>query len=218
MKLMNMMAISLALTTTAAGAAPASRAEAARHATAASLSELRALDRPEIRQALGFSAPAELDRAGAEPLLPVYMVRLDALRAYRGDSGVGSVLTDTETAVAIVTVDGHATSSILLRRQADRWKTVRIGGANRAKLIHGVQTELARLHGVSPSSMFIVDVPALMHEFIGFRRGDQVMLAPVFPTGISGMDPGRAQQADLVLGALVPAARAYKEARPAPSK
>jgi hypothetical protein len=207
-----------ALAASTAGAASAMRSGPDHtEAVSASLHKLQTIQGSTALRAMGFSSESEILRAEVDPPMPIYQIRLDRLRAYRGGGGAEGLLADTGTALSIVTVDAQARSSVLLQREASAWRVTRLGGANRAVLIGQAREQLAAL-GIERAGMFLVQIPSLGLEFIGYRQSRELMLAPVIEDQDLGLKAGRAARSEDVLASLVDVARAYREARPDTSR
>jgi hypothetical protein len=83
-----------------------------------------------------------------------------------------------------------------------KWQVVRIGEASRAAAIDPVTGALVSSRGVSANSTFLVQVPGLPVEFVGFRAGSNVELASLWDSPGLRVAAGRAQAAEEVLASV----------------
>lgn len=176
------------------------------------LYDLQEVEQERVYRSLGFQSESEVARAESTSPLRVYTIRLDALRDYKG--GGSDMMTDTGTALSIVLVDGQPRTTVTLKEESGAWTTVRVGGGERAVLLDRSLTALLGERQIDRAQAFIVQVPALGLEFVGYSHSGGVRLAPISDAEELGLRAGRVRSLDDVLVSLVPAAKAYKEVRP----
>jgi hypothetical protein len=187
--------------TLAAAAAPA------RGAAADLVGRLRRSFDPKVGLFAGFRSPEDLDRARTGPSIPMYVVDTDPLGRYDGVSSADALLRPVPLTTQLVYVDGRVGSALVLRDDQGTWKPMRVGGANRAKLIDRVGAELARSYGVAPGALFLVDLPSLGVELLGYRTKGSTMLVALADVPELGLRGAQPVNAPALLASLAPFAK-----------
>src|SRR5262245_31985565 len=95
----------------------------ARAAGAISVAPARRVGTAEGLQRLARGDTADMREAQADAPVAVYMVRLDQLRAYDGQTDPASLLVDLQTAFYPVRLRGEVRSSVELHKEAGIWET-----------------------------------------------------------------------------------------------
>ncbi len=145
-----------------------------------SLETLKKLINKDNFKQMGFQSLEEVSVATLGEPLQDFMVRQDDLKKYAQGIDPNRMLTDTDLIIYPILVKGETRSSIEGFFQEGKWTATSFGSPNYIKSIMNQLTTLAGQHKVSPSSIFIVRVPALNYVFLGYRADLKLMLAPVF--------------------------------------
>lgn len=155
------------------------------------------VDEKNFRQ-FGFNSVQEA--ADATPGIPFqeFVVRLDELKKYQANPN--SLIRPTQRLVYPLMVSGQVRSALTRVKSGTQERTESLGGANFIRLLSQVRTTAARSSGLSTEKHFLVKIPALQMFFVGYRVGNQLMLAPA-------MDDSRFEFRN---GVGMPAARVFK--------
>jgi len=153
-------------------------------------------------QAMGFASAGEVKGAQLGSPLNLYNIGLDALRSYETSTDVNKLLVLSNESVYPVTVGGEVKSSVSIVKLENGYQVSSFGNA---KAI----ASLARFRQAAPSDEFIVRVPALNIQFLGRRLEGRVLLVPTMEDSRLKVAVGEAVPLDVVLGQLVPLAKAY---------
>lgn len=170
------------------------------------LEDVRQSAPAEQLRALGFQKVEEVQAATVEAGIPVYMIRLDQLREYTGGEA-SRLLVDLKTLEFPVTVAGQPRSLVEVRAVNGAWETARVGGGNKARILHGVRRQAIEANGMAESDFFEVRVPALNMIFLGHHDAAGLKLTPLLDDAPHALKAGRAEPAEQVLARLVPQAR-----------
>jgi hypothetical protein len=167
------------------------------------LTALRQLAATPNFRALGFTSSEEAARAQLGPRYEVFVIGLDALRAYRPEAPADSLLVASSETVFPVLVDGQVRSSMTVTRTPQGFAPTAFGAA---AMIRSTMGARGRAEGD-----FLVRVPALGLQFIGSRAEGRLLLTAVVADPRLQLPPGRPVPAETVLGQLVPLARAQND-------
>jgi hypothetical protein len=183
---------------TATGATGATRAEAA----TASLQKLARLATPQTT--LGFQSVSEAASASLAEPLPMIMVRLDALQAYRAGDDARPLLLEEGSFLYPVTVGGEVRSSVLVHKVNGDWKATQFGRANLAKFAHEGRKQVALARGVAESGVSLVEIPTLSTRMLAHDEKGVPMLTALLDV----------QGTDLRAGVTRPAADVFAKLQP----
>ena len=215
----------IAATAAAVGAAPALQRDAAslenpRFTDVAKLQDLgaaagkgltqyRCLVDAESYKDLGLPDVASAAKAGLGTPKRDFIIRLDALQAYKPGADVEALLVDTKIVHYPVVVAGKPAGSISLANQKGKWELVSVGDVQRTNLRKASIDNSVKRFAKAEEDHFIVRIPALNLEFTAFRdRADALQLASVSDNPMAGLTAGEAEPAAKVLARLLPLALA----------
>lgn len=138
-----------------------------------------------------------------------FIIRLDALKAFKAGADVEALLVDTKIVHYPLVVGGKAVSSLSLHSEKGAWTMISAGDAERTNLRKRSIDNSIKRFAKAEEDHFIVRVPALNMEFTAFRdRADALQLASVSDNPMAGLTAGEAEPAAKVLARLVPMALA----------
>ncbi|NQT93331.1 MAG: hypothetical protein HQ559_11270 [Lentisphaerae bacterium] len=202
---MRYLAILLGIVLAVTPAAGADKEEMARDAQGA-LKTMRSLVTEQTYKLLGFDSPGEAETAKLGEPMQVFMVRLDDLREYKDGADVGDMLRGGDEYIFPVEVNRKTRASIVMMGK-DRMKAVAFGWPNRTRLLTEYRGMVAERAKVSPSSIFVVRIPALNRYFVAFEDEEgMLMMAPILDDAGLGVKAGEILSADRIFEALLPEA------------
>lgn len=175
---------------------------------AQALGTLQKIGKQTNGKAMGFESGDEMANAKLGEPLSVFMVELEALRAYRAGSDPNQMLKPIDKVIYPVSANDQVRSSIVLQKGKEGWKASDFGGANFARLITRARDESAKATNLAATAYFVVQVPALNAYFLGYRQDGKLMLASVID------DP----EMNLRAGASLPAEQVFDQLRPLAEK
>lgn len=139
-----------------------------------------------------------------------FLIRLDALKAYRAGQDPEALLVDTRLVHFPVQVDGKTRGSLTFARGEKAWSLVSVGEENRSDLREKAIGASIRRFARGAEAHFIVRIPALRLEFTAFRDGNGALqLASITDHVQAGLVAGEAEAATRVLPRLVPLAKSH---------
>ncbi len=167
----------VAVSSAAASTPPVAKSYAT-HASAASdsLSTLRELvaKNPQLR---GFQSAAEADGAALALALPVYMVGINDLLAFRKGDNPNGLLFDKKEVMYPITVNGDVRSSVIVRQSDDgTWGVAIFGRGPVAKAAHEGRSALAAKRGTAQSDVSLIEIPMLGVRLLGNSEKGALML------------------------------------------
>ncbi len=173
------------------------------------LEQFRSLADAESFRDLGLSDVASAAKAGLGTPKRDFIIRLDALQAFKAGGDIEALLVDTRIVHYPIVVDGKAISSISMVSQEGKWETVSVGDAQRTSLRRRAIDNSVKRFAKAEEDHFIVRIPALNMEFTAFRdRSDALQLASVSDNPKAGLIAGEAEPAAKVIPRLLPLALA----------
>jgi hypothetical protein len=152
---------------------------------------------------IGFDSPADARAAQTAAPLPVFMVRLDHLQAYREGQAPESLLVDLERVFYPVHVGGVIRSSMELSHEGGTWVVSSLGDKTEARMVHEARAQAERAAGTFVDRFILVRVPALRLSFVGHDEGQGLMLAPIADDASLGLHAGQPIAAGEVFTRLV---------------
>jgi hypothetical protein len=177
---------------------------AAATASLATLAELAAKGPPGRR---GFNSIGEVQFATLATSLPVFMVRLDSLRAYQSGQDTRALLFDKQEVMYPITVNGEVRSSVVTRKRADGlWEAAAFGRGNVAKAVHIGRQGVSANRGIAESSVSLIEIPTLSARLLGHDERGVLMLTPVYDVPGTAFHAGETHSASEVFAALQPLA------------
>ena len=187
-----------------AASAPGATGDVATHAAAAaaSLKTLAQLVTPQ--KTLGFRSVSEVASASLASPLPMLMVQLNDLQAYRAGDDPRPLLKNEGSFIYPVTVGGDVRSSIVVRKTGGEWKATQFGRANLAKFAHEGRQQVSLARGVAESDVSLVEIPTVSARMLAHDENGVPMLTALLDV------PGT----DLRAGATVPAADVFTKLHP----
>lgn len=160
-------------------------------------------------QQMGFLNLSEVKNARLGVPLPVFMVQLDDLRAYRSGIDPRKLLRDLDKVVFPVLVNGEVRSSVTVERRNDRWQASSFGAPRLARAFESARQANASANNLSPLAYAMVHVAALNRHYLAHRSGDQLLLTTIIDDPVLRLRSGRTLSAGQVFLALVPIARKH---------
>lgn len=149
----------------------------ARTAVRRSFTEVRSLASNALLGPLGMSSVEEMDRATTSVELAVFSISAGALRTYSADLDPATLLNDSGTKVALVSVDGVVRSLAYLRRSDDgKWQVARSGYSNYAKLIVAGLQRIRGAGTLDDVAPILIEDRALGAAFVGWFSHGRLML------------------------------------------
>jgi hypothetical protein len=207
--LLNALLLVLAISTSAsAQSLDARAAEASR-----TVQELPKLVNAGNHRALGFNSVDEARSGKLGEPIPVFMIRLDSLKSYRGEEP-GRLLVDTQRFVYPVQVASEVRTAVEVRNVNGKWETARIGAAQKIRAMDKNRRAVERSTGALSTDFFEVRIPALNMIFLGHHDAEGLMLTPLVDDASQQLQAGRSELASKVLARLVPAALATPDNMP----
>jgi len=161
-------------------------------------------------KAMGFNTLDELNRVQLGKPYQVYIVRLDRLRKYDSENDSIKMLSGGNLVVYPILVDNAVRSSITLSKVDDSWQAVSFGRIGSLTTLSITRTQNAEKDKMLDTAYFIVQVPALNYEFIGYSLDDRLFLTPIEDDLRYDMKAGTSMQAGDIFNSLVPEARRHK--------
>lgn len=158
---------------------------------------------------MGFESSEEVLMAKLGQPLQDFMVRLDQLKEYQPASDPDKLLSGGNQVVYPLLVTEQVRSSITIGEINGNWKAVSFGSPKFIKLSNTILTKSAEVTGISPSSYFVVRVPALNLVFLGYRIDNKLMLVPLLDAPHFGFKAGVSMEANEVFTTILPAAREH---------
>jgi hypothetical protein len=183
-------------------AAPPAVAVTHAAAAAASLKTLANLVTPQ--KTLGFASPSEVASASLGDPLPMVMVGLNDLRAYRRGDDPRPLLKSEGSFLYPVTVGADVKSSMVVRKVNGEWKATQFGRANLARFAHEGRRQVSLARGVAESGVSLVEIPTMSARMLGHEEAGVPMLTALVDV------PGT----DLRAGATAPAAEVFAKLQP----
>lgn len=144
----------------------------------AALGTLRSMVTEDNFRSLGFESAKDAASAVVDPPVPVYMVRLDELRALQPAQNAEPLLRPSRL-IFPVSVSGVVRSSIVVEQVGDKLVATSFGGPKLVTTIARYRDESARATGTPSRDYFAVHAAALGVYFIGYRGGSGPMLIPI---------------------------------------
>ncbi len=156
---------------------------------------------------LGFESVDEVKTARAEAPIPVYMVRLDSLRAFTRGSDTAAILTPLEKAIVPVSVQGEVRSSVTVELRGGKWTAEGFGAPKLARALSKARKDAS---ASAPSdTYFAVHVAALSSYFLGHRTAGRLMLTTIVDDTYLKVPAGRTLPADDVFATLAAVAQQH---------
>jgi hypothetical protein len=152
----------------------------------------------------------QTDALNTEVGAPLRMLFIDAgsLRAY-GGGPPDALLREVPLVTRLVRVQGQARSLLVQSNASGDWQTVRMGDALRAAAIDQIGNALISQQGVAASDLFLVRIPALGLDFVGYQTGS-LRLVPLFDSPQWGLQAGQSADGAAVLASLVGPAQTFR--------
>lgn len=173
------------------------------------LEQFRSLVDSESFRDLGLADAASAAKAGLGAPKRDFLIRLDALQAFKEGGDVEALLVDTRIVHYPILLEGKAVSSISMVALEGKWETVSIGDVQRTSLRRRAIDNSVKRFAKAEEDHFVVRIPALNMEFTAFRdRSDALQLASLSDNPKAGLIAGEAEPAAKVIPRLVPLALA----------
>lgn len=161
----------------------------------------------ETYKDLGLPDAASAGKAALGTPKRDFLIRLDALKAYKPGSDPEALLTDTKIVHYPLVVAGKAVSTLDLQNAKGAWTVVGAGDVKRTDLRKRAIDASVRRFAKAESDHFIVRIPALNMEFTAFRDvNGALQLASVADNPIAGLVAGEAEPAVKALARVQPLA------------
>ena len=180
-------------------------------AAPAALTVLRKLVNRENHRRMGFESLSDVRSATLGDPLVIFYVRLDSLRKYQSGGDAFGLLTAGDEILYPVLVRGETRSSITLGRNPGGWKGLSYGGSNAARLTWRMVNDRRKRAAPAAERYFLVGVPALDVQFIGFEETGELRLIPLLDDPQNRWQAGVLVPADYVFAELALDARAHED-------
>lgn len=178
-------------------------------AAAQSLNTFQAIVTDQNFRQMGFESPGEVKTATLGQPLPVLMVQLDDLRAYRPGSDPGALLRDLHRVIFPVLVHNQVRSSITVERRNDRWQGTSFGAPKLARMMESVRRDSSSATGVPPNSYIVVHVAALNRHYLGHRFANKLILTAIVDDSLLKLRAGKEIAAEDAFRVLAPIAQRH---------
>lgn len=178
-------------------------------AASRSLGTLNKLVTEQNFKNMGFESAAEVKSATIGDPLPVFMVQLDELRAYKKGADPNRLLKALDKAIIPVAVNGQVRSSITVEKSKGEWKGMSFGAPNLTRALAKVQMESAAASHVPTDAYFVVHIAALNAYYLGHRANNKLMLTTIIDDPSLKQPAGKTMPAEEVFSLLSPIARQY---------
>jgi hypothetical protein len=173
------------------------------------LEQFRSLVDAESFRDLGLADAASAAKTGLGTPKRDFIIRLDALQAFKAGGDIEALLVDTKIVHYPIVIEGKPISSISMVSLEGKWETVSIGDVQRTSLRRRAIDNSVKRFAKTEEDHFIFRFPALNMEFTAFRdRSDALQLASVSDNPKAGLTAGEAESAAKVIPRLVPFALA----------
>jgi hypothetical protein len=149
---------------------------------------------------LGFSSPEAAARATLGEPMQIFLIRLDKLQNFTGDTNPDTLLTDARRTLYPVELDKRVATSLTVTQRDDGWRATDFGNRSIARAVTRYRSD--------PGD-FIVHAAALKLYFVGRRTEGRLMLIPVMHDERLGFRAGESIPAERVLATLQQAAQGY---------
>jgi len=126
-------------------------------------------DDDELAKALGFASAQQASQSQLGRALQVFRVGLAELQKYKAVDDPNALLFDTRSFIYPLLVNKIALSSLTVTEFQDgsKWGITKQGSSKLLSRLEQYRT---------PTSSFVVDIPALKLRFLGDRTGGELML------------------------------------------
>ena len=174
-----------------------------------SLSVLAQLVTETNYRTLGFESASEAKAARAESPFPIYMVRLDSLRAFTRGSDPAALLTPLDKAIVPLSVQGEVRSSVTVELRGSKWTAEGFGSPKLARALSKARKDASA--SAPADSYFAVHVAALNSYFLGHRAGGRLMLTTVVDDANLKLPAGRTLAAEEIFATLATVAQQHND-------
>jgi hypothetical protein len=178
-------------------------------ATAASARIFRQVAANQGPSLTGMPTHAEMGRTALAPAVPVYMVRLDHLQQYQTGADPAPLLQDLHTVIYPVVVGDEVRSEMVLSKVEGTWIATSFGGTDHARVLEKVRRGVIHTAQVAADATFLVRVPALNVEFVGYQGAQGLLLTPLLDRTAADLKAGQSLPAVTVFERLAPLARQH---------
>jgi hypothetical protein len=152
-----------------------------------------------VKADLGLRSPQDFEQAELGKPLPMYLVRLDELAGYSPTADPRILLKDMNSFIYPISVGTQVKSSVQVAKMEGKWKAVAIG---RSGFIKSVMESLSRIEKSEGKDEKLVEIPGLNAYFIGWSRGDDLVLTPLADDSALGLKVGNDLSAKATFGKL----------------
>ncbi len=170
------------------------------------LKQLQKLTKKENFKSLGFDSLEEVPTAELGKALPVLIVRLDELRAYKEKGDAYKLLHPLPKVVYGVTVKGEPRCGLEVQKRDGKWEVSALGIAGPAREF--IQAITKQGEKDKARAYFLVKIPALQHNYLAYQTPDGVKLVHVRRQA-TAKDKVEARPAADVLAELVKEAKEH---------
>jgi hypothetical protein len=170
------------------------------------LSGIRDLLQKGAANRLGFSSPADIDRATLGAEMPVYFVSAADLAHYTASADPHALLGEEKERLTLVSVDGTVRSLVSFGHGEDGvWQVTGVGRASLARALDKTAAELVASRSVTGLSLVVV--PELALRMVAHNEDGELMLTAVNDVD-NELTNGRTLLGRNALGHLAPLAAA----------
>jgi len=169
--------------------------------------DLPSLITPGNSKLLGFDKPEDASLAEIGAGFEIYVIELDAIRAYTPGQAVTPLLKQLISHIYPLSVKGVVRSSLVVSNRSNQFITTVWGLKKLIKLVTDT-------HKKDPEFGFVVWIPALNLHLLGDHHDETLKLKPLATRTLYGLVEGEALPAAIVFGLLAQEARAHDERNP----
>lgn len=160
-------------------------------------------------KAMGFDSPRQAKEVRLGIPLRIFMVELASLKKYRPGDEPDALVRPLDQVLYPVLVGDQTRSSMVISRIDEVWQPTEIGAASVIKVLDQLRKRSSDSTKLSLESYFVVRIPALNLEFLGYRIDNTMMLTPLIDEPAYGFARGRPLPAARVFEALLPDAERH---------
>ena len=168
------------------------------------LHELVASGTPHRR---GFRSVEEAKSATLADSLPMYMIGLSDLTAFRPGQNVRALLMDMQEQMFPLAVDGDVRTSVIVRkRTGDIWEATQFVHGPVGKAVHDSRANVSKARGIDATKLILIEIPALTTRLLGYDENGTLMVTPVYDVPGTSLHADGSYKASDVFALLQPLA------------
>jgi hypothetical protein len=177
----------------------------------ASLETYKLLISEDNYKEMGFESLNDIYTATLDTPIVDYFIRLDQLKKYDANNKLEDLLIPTEQFYYPVLVKGQVRSSITVSKIDGKWQAVSFGSHNFIELVANALKENKKESKLSSLEYFIVRIPSLNKDFLGYKLKGEILLVPLSDDSSVGFKSGVSLPASKVILQILPEAKAHDD-------